>query len=910
MTQQVLLNQPAKFFGAYVVNVSASVGWNADSGNCTVTLVEDPDNGVLFNPPKTGTACKFQLEAFVFSGIFTKWSYRQGIDGKLYDVEIQSPGQILDSVYVILSDWIGSEYVNDDNVDYPASNKLFKIPNVINLYGYKEHILHGGKFGGANVNSTGYLAKNLISEIPIVIKDKKFADKIVYGYSSYDIDLSAFSSIVTEDYRVSAGFPSLSSVVNAIANISLCDYIVYLSGDADSNNVIQNPTIKYKVISRKTPPNKNLLKDLITKDLQSENNEIISCSVGKEISDQPTQKALLGGPISRCWFADRANIYPVWGSRGINENEELFFGRKPAEIEYQDMFSPILVTAEGGDGGDGPNASYDGNWNTYLSDVLEIRCANSSRQTWEAYHMLKALKLGQSSIVVGGVEISLKDYQTLLSESSQVNPQDFLNSSTLAGRYWADLLYGYDSGKVARGWQQAQIETRYRAMKKVADTWGKTYLVHVPLDPGGIENNFRWIEQDRRAEYSWNLVPNAWVGEQFQNQYPNKYLYSEDGRLQNCSVYPILGWANYSVLGNDYDILNGQLVASTRVSIDTNWGVRFVGPSAFDQAPTDYFDSLGLQVGSASDLKYPMAKVIVNTPIFYRDYYTTQYNGINSLCQLILGFQLPDPALYSVGFENITFPLCGIPLVPGIITIGQQSSRMVYGPWYAKSGDDGDKGRLSLEQDPNMIPEVFGNWADFTKAADDLVKAELADLYESEGGWIEKAELPKWNIADKIEGSGPYVTSIAISASVDRITTTYNFSTWARGNQRLAQAKWLISQKQKNYKNEYMMEKKLRELFRPKPFENLDAIMSIIERSNRQEEADVNYADRFQPSANGMFGNLIDRLAYGLNTSVPSIGSGPWDSMFRGIMANFDNGFGQGFEQINTPAKIKNPRIN
>ena len=52
-----MITSPVKFFGAYVVNVNSQIAWGGDSSACSLTLVEDPDNGIKFTPPAIGTAC-------------------------------------------------------------------------------------------------------------------------------------------------------------------------------------------------------------------------------------------------------------------------------------------------------------------------------------------------------------------------------------------------------------------------------------------------------------------------------------------------------------------------------------------------------------------------------------------------------------------------------------------------------------------------------------------------------------------------------------------------------------------------------------------------------------------------------------------------------------------------------------
>ena len=82
MPAPIIPQEPIFMFGAYVSNLSVSIGWGGQGGSLQATLIEDPANNVIIpkdangNPfygdelsPSTGTACFFKLGAFYFSGI-------------------------------------------------------------------------------------------------------------------------------------------------------------------------------------------------------------------------------------------------------------------------------------------------------------------------------------------------------------------------------------------------------------------------------------------------------------------------------------------------------------------------------------------------------------------------------------------------------------------------------------------------------------------------------------------------------------------------------------------------------------------------------------------------------------------------------------------------------------------------
>ena len=65
---------PIVFQGAYVKSVNANLGLTQNAGNCSITLAEDPANGVIFNPPRLGSFVDFTVGSkFKFSGVVTKY---------------------------------------------------------------------------------------------------------------------------------------------------------------------------------------------------------------------------------------------------------------------------------------------------------------------------------------------------------------------------------------------------------------------------------------------------------------------------------------------------------------------------------------------------------------------------------------------------------------------------------------------------------------------------------------------------------------------------------------------------------------------------------------------------------------------------------------------------------------------
>jgi len=196
MTFVSKINSPPLMFGAYVANISSSISWGGQGGSCQMTLVEDPINGIFIKLPEVGTACYFRLRGFYFGGIFQRWSYKESVSGRTYDIVLESPGsKILDGVNVILSSFQGTGFNEGPGFDKfnPSSNPSFtnQLNNIYNPFAMKENYNFGGRWGKSDVNSAGFPALELLNLIEQISKGQSpFGGRVIFGESEYEIDLS------------------------------------------------------------------------------------------------------------------------------------------------------------------------------------------------------------------------------------------------------------------------------------------------------------------------------------------------------------------------------------------------------------------------------------------------------------------------------------------------------------------------------------------------------------------------------------------------------------------------------------------------------------------------------------------------------------------------------------------------
>lgn len=883
-----------KFLGATVISANSQMSWGGDSGACSLSLVEDTINGDKFLPPKLGTACMFKFGAFEFGGILQRWTFKESVDqGRTYEVVLESPAKVLDGVFVILGLWQGSIYTDDTNVDTPYNKPVMtyggKYPtNLINLFAMKENFSYGGKFGKADLTELGYPVKTIIADLKQAMGGGStttsttggtggaigaggakgasaasgFGGKIKYGASEYDLDLTELGLFIEQipDYRLSGDMFDLNSLIKNIADMAIGDYIITLTGGT-SSGVIAKPVIKIKTKLRKEDPAPDIIKEKIAAylALPDASKILSSYSIGKELSDSVTQKVLLGAQASRTWVADRRVIYPIWGWKGIGENTQYFYG--DSIDDYFDPFAKIRITVDGG---------YEGNFTTVDTELLEIRCAHSGRETWSVYHMFKAIKEGKPAIGLGKLKFTKEDYEKLL--LGELAPNDLYDTEMKNAEIIASYLYTAWDGARPGGWvdvQKIQLQrianARFKAVETIAQKfYGRTFLIAMPLEAGGKENNYRWIKDDYREEFSWEVGDAAWPGDDIvTNVITDKKFYNSQGALPALAFYEEFNNVDFSGLGSEYGRVtwkwkegNKNKSAQTVISrIDTNpdgFGMKFLDEKFVNiNKKEPKTDSAGSALPPITDAKNQLVFVAVqiNNPVFVWDELTTQYNGFGKLAKLMLGKNyLGYHNMF--GFNHVDIPISPAPHIPGLISVPQVSNRYVWGPWFSIGADNG---KCVVMTDPLFSPQSFGSIKDMNEQAETYVKAEVAKVYESESGYVEVAEKPQFNLADKFMGSGPYITSISMTMSVGGITTTYAFATWTKRGASLA--KYNVDRIAGSQRKNFEHLKKIRDLYRNPP--------GIPVRP--PERRDSKQLRNTTPAVNGIFGNFMNAAARQIN---------------------------------------------
>lgn len=715
--------QEEKLFGAFISSATINAGYNSQSSTAQLTLVF-PDDGPL-NPddfeqnfPPLGTCVGFRLGELKFIGLLQRYVQKKNISGYVWDVVLESPTKVLDGVQVILDTYVGNSF--------PGLSLIGnQIRNVWNPFGFRESpnsIGSSGSFGLSNVNSMGFPAPDLINLLEYFgNNDSFFGNKILYGITEYTLLLTDLKILIqTYPYvRVKGPSQSLLAVIEEICSLCFADFYVDIAApDNFVNGVILNPTIIIRAIDRSVPPDVNVIKNAVKRYEQAQ--LLISADVGKELSDSSTQKMVIGGPASR--YVQATNIAQIWGkTKGV----------RPQYTNYIVLDNGAL----------------------YEPNILEVRCAIHSFESWLVYQqIIKYLRDKTGNAIYRNYvntnfelqlfsDLQINDFVIDKIEDGTITPHDFIDTN-LSSQFQKNKD---DSGEFVR----EGIERIYNAVKSAGDEfYGKKYMVALPMESGGVDNNIKFVNEDAQYITSWEVADSAW-NQKF--PYSDVSFYDSDGKMK-CSAQWVYAPAvhDYSELGGNYCVDGNVIGAVSNAERDI------------------YFDNFANACGCAVEV--PGVKIY--------DAYTTDHNGLYWLLNLMLGINRTKlEAIHGIGEEIATKTIGIAPdmVTPGIIGVPQVSTRYNWGPWLGALSFNG-KAEVLFEQ--NLTPESFGSIDLMNFAGAQYATVVNSDVGGVESGYIEVAGYPENSVGERFLNSGPYVSTIDVQLDTGGYKTTYKFNTW------------------------------------------------------------------------------------------------------------------------------------
>ena len=796
-------------FGAYISSISTSIGWGGQGGTCQLTLVEDPENDINIDLPAVGTACYLKYYGFYFGGVFQRYTYKQSTSGRTYDVILESPTKLLDGIQIIMDEMQGTIFGRYDRFNpYDAGVLTDQVRNVYNPFGQlenyqnvpaSENVAH---FGNANVNSAGFPTLSLLHQIQRLSKgDLTFGEKANFGESFYTIDLQELYDATNETaphLRTKGPVQSLNGILGDITSSIQVDYFVQLTSDDETpdyngGGVLDNPIMKIRICDRREPPTPNAVFEFIEDAKNKTPNTLMSADVGRELQDVSTQKIVIGGPASRYVRASTATMYTVWnkhanGSYQIgaphgtyNLGSEIPINMSGAFSEVWAGYNPFVI----------PTLIY----GSYKATYFELRMALAGKEAWETF---KAFQVMADQEPNGGDwgDPSKSPWVGKISASA-----DFLAIFVTDERSAVDLsnTSGAAANKSYLENMNMVSDMIFQRVQKIAqEFYNKVFLAPLPMEPGGITNNIRYIADEYQYEAAWDVVSTA-----FDETRPifDVSFYDGDGRVKAAAFFP----QNVNKVGSDQAIDFSELGS--------------------DYAPSSIAGLATTRGGPEGDLIWLGGKPYVickmGATVRYFDHITTPSFGLTVLSSYFFPDQFPNgipPAAYMrPGFQGLMFQIPPDVMAPVKFGIPQESSRYKWGPWYAWNTHNG---KAEVINDDSLKPETFGGFGPLDQAAFSLTFTGLSAMTSVESGTVQVAEFPNFNVGDRFAGSGPYVTNMDISISDAGATVTYKFNTWTPNFGKLA--KYNVDRISKINKASLAFMQKERGKFTRLPFKKFD----------------------------------------------------------------------------------------
>lgn len=234
------------FLGAKVVSFNASIGWNGNRSECSITLIEDPDPDpitgldIIFTVPVVGSPQFFEVknEAGIiiwhFYGVVRSVTRDVDPSRRTFTVSLESPNVILDSVSLIMTDFAGAGHTLDkqDNFLTTFNTRSYnwnRIYNVINLFGFWENDQFGtggirrAGFGLSDSNEAGMPWKKAVIALNEIINRTHTNDVLLLDGNNVLGGSLAFSSTSYENGKPYLYCLNIDDLVHALVDLGVPD---------------------------------------------------------------------------------------------------------------------------------------------------------------------------------------------------------------------------------------------------------------------------------------------------------------------------------------------------------------------------------------------------------------------------------------------------------------------------------------------------------------------------------------------------------------------------------------------------------------------------------------------------------------------------------------------------------------
>jgi hypothetical protein len=748
------------------------------------------------------------MGGFTHGGILQNWKQHDAADGpKHYLVNITSPREIVEGCQVILSSYNGP---------------VFGVPNLANVYGWLEALYGSGcgevgftgtipgfgsnltyppapGFGGAFNNEVGIqwqLIRQALSTL-LGLGGSVYGGLLKFRGHSYIVDLSDLPSL-NADIRIGGENMSLEDLVARVCALGGVDYFydLYTVGaecGGSTTNIIKVRTSagSWQAFDQSAQLVDSACDSQIDARLSlgtisgavGASTCVNRYSRGLELRSDVTNAFLTGEFRQEIWqtqYEDgepacegMATIWPYWGK---NPDGTVILGKGCSSLdlpsapdELNEGHTFVIKTDHLGVGV--------AEWEVTLHELHAALVSQHSWEAWLAFYEKEKYaqisgKSEQNAKLLDkahalGMAMAAKIIKNL--EAVKENKADggALNNKDFIALFKKDVedLGAPDDEQLRKN---AKLFDFIR--KFAQEFYGRKFMVRLPFLCKRFNTDTPWTIQTNweTTDSGWTEwpvlgIPNQhWILDQFR---------ADDGKIR-CFVKFIS--ERPMMLDNlsrqDYFALNMYTVF---VSGSCDDGIVWVGPN---------------------DAR---AVVTLSGPV-------QQYNKYDVKPEWLLGFAITS-ALHGndkqafmtlmKGVTNDKFALGMLDpfLMPVAAAVPLQSTRLVYGPWFAKKSDvvgfdfagggalfgGSDNGRTEYQREAGFAPWNFGSWALMDWAAYNTASAMLGDKYVVEMGDITFPGAPVGSLGSLIAIGGPAVSNIdvQIGRGDGAVLTTYRMRT-------------------------------------------------------------------------------------------------------------------------------------
>jgi hypothetical protein len=670
----------------------------------------------------------------------------------------------------------------------------------------------------------------------------------VYGYYRKLLNKEAVEAGLEEPKYEEGweGYPSISLLPNGGGKITDQSEIIKLAdengeGGQVSDEFLGKAEIAIKIVSKRQSPERNRIRSFINEELLKEPKDRImtSYTIGKEFGDTVTQKIVWGGRRTRYLkignyptftynkyaldIGDVADQYVIWGK---NDNPI----RKDYNIvgSVRDVYSNPLQ----------PRTVFLENVGQYEVCPFELRMAMAGKEAWSVFKIFQTLAGAEPN----GYNMFNAPWQ--VGFDPLANILGLLASGTRGNSY--DLVLS-NLQRSNQSWQTAATALADQIFSGIANiansSFGQEFFLMLPNEiPGPFYNLYNAIE-DFQILKSWEMSDSAFD--------PSPLTYDIDawdavGRVNSLVSFELRQDCDYSGLGTDYNL--GANLAGPNFLYPFG---SIVSKKGSPDKET-YFDATGF-FGGAFLVAF---KTGCQVKLF--DAVTTPDFGLTVLANMFFGIEIPPIRYIGSGKESMQFPVPPDLLLPNMFGVPQQSGRLNYGPWITYDsvlredaedrylnpdnpnlGFRNPNGKAEVVEDESLRPETFGSHELLQTIGSVVANVSNTNLYESESGSIDLAGYPEWNIGERFDSLGPYVTNMSITVdATGGAKTSYKFNTWTPQFGKMS--KYNIDRIQKINKNAFNFLKKKRDEVEQRPFPKIKFEKGDFKELNKAQQAHTN----------------------------------------------------------------------